>query len=153
PGRQFLPLPATHGELLFAIEPIDLLVVDQRAAPAQEHGQSSVAKSTALRSELDELRTQRGIIPTAGAGLHRRPRRSESPHRAALVAANPVIKPPPRQTAGSGRYHFRCATALSICTSSVRSATSVFIRRFSSSRLFSRRVSLPSSPPYLAFQR
>src|SRR5439155_7494620 len=94
-----------------------------------------------------------GIVAAGALVAHARPRCPQRVARSALADAEPVPEKAHDLTASHGRHHFRWTAAFSIWLSSVRSATSVFSRRFSSSSARSFRASLTSRPPYLLRQR
>src|SRR6266850_1300233 len=139
--------------LLLAVEAVDQLVVDRPALAPQLLVQHPIAVARPLSSELAELRAQLRVLHPLAAVPAGRARQLDDAAGAALTDTEVRLEVTRSLAACGGRHHFFAFTAFSICTSSVRSATMCFSRRFSSSSAFSLRASLTSIPPYLLRQR
>src|SRR5262249_45996640 len=141
------------GQLLFAVEPIDALVVHPMPLASQQDGEPAIPEPPAqLGQGSKSLPQGRRRIPVPPI-LPGRPGDADEPTGPALTHPKLGHDRPHRRPLRCGRQTFFRTSSLSAWLSKVRSATRRFSRPFSSSSCRRRRSSLTSRPPYRAFQR
>src|SRR5215470_19914194 len=140
------PAVHPHAELLGAVQPIRLLVIDGPALSAKQDVQAPIAEARARRGQLPQPHPQRGQVPPLRAVVEGRAIALDD------VARSPCGYPKRRYQIArhlappGGPQAFFWRTSWSMALSSVRSATTCFSRRFSSSSCLTRRSSATPIP-------
>src|SRR5690606_19896988 len=115
-----------------AIDAIHPLSVDLPTFAPKKNMKAAIAVSRSLRRQLEQTRLHRlvGLSAKTLAAIRRTAEARQST-RGAL--AEPVLVPEVanRRAPGRGRHHFLDSASFSACSRSVRSATAVLSRRFS----------------------
>ena len=141
------------AQAFLVVQTIDPLGVDRPALPPKQHMQATIPVPDSGRRQLLEPQPQ--LVLRIGRGPVALGRTGEPGHPAHPAFAHLIGPPQPSHQAPAARgpHHFRRTTSCNIVLSKVRSATSVFRRRFSSSSCFNRRISATPSPANFFFQR
>src|SRR5690606_13393042 len=140
-----------HLQLLFGIEPPELLDVHLDALSLQHHMDTTIAEPAPLGCNGLHRLSQLAVVRPQAAIPHARSIHSQSFTRPPLAHPMHQAGMSHRISLCVGRHHFFAATSLRMALSSIASANSFLSRVFSSSSVFSRRASDTSRPPYLAF--
>src|SRR3989454_2908232 len=150
--HQPLPPQPSHHPSLLPVQPVNSLGTRPMSALAQQHLQTPVSVARLRARQLHQLFSQFGvrvrsrlIAITAAVELHEL--------TGSACTQIELLHGKPRIRSQAGKLHpFFRTIAFSASWSRLRSPTSCFKRRFSSSRLLSRCASPTSIPPYLLFQ-
>src|SRR5690242_1669971 len=129
-------------------------MVDRSDLPLEEHMQPSIPPATAEPRQAPQSRAQGLFILTDAALIaYGAPMRPHHTTGAPLREGIGALQIAHGSTPSRGRHQFFVAMSFKARLSNVKSATTCFSFRFSSSSWRSRRSWLTSSPPYCAFQR
>src|SRR5262249_45691363 len=130
------PLPAdlaAHREPFEPIQAVHAFVIDAPTFPAQQGVQSSIAIADPHTCQLAQTHTERRLVIGAAAIPIRAPMAPDHPACSPFTYAKADAHEVHQRLLLRRLYSFFRSTSWSMCRSKVRSATSCFRRRFSSS--------------------
>src|SRR5512133_4286307 len=147
-----LPFQSPNCQVLFPVNPVQALMIHLVPAPFQQRSQAPIAEARLLPRQFDQVLAQLRVILrpwfiSITAAIHRQQLASPALTEAVFGNHESHILPLTYKL----QPFFRM-TPFRASRSRLRSATSCFRRRFSSSSSFKRRASFTSIPPYLLFQ-
>src|SRR5208282_1728341 len=150
PQRALAPSAPAYHELLFAVEPIQLLVIHRVPFTRQHPAQPSIPEAPPLRGQVAQSLSDRRIVRPLVLVAQRRTIQPYQPACVPLTQPVALHHPAHRLSLHRRPQTFFPSRSLSAALSNIDSASSFFRRRFSSSSDFRRRASDTSSPPYFA---
>ena len=152
-ARELLPSLDAHFESLFAIEPVDAFRVHLPTLAPEKNRQPAIAIAWTRQGELSKTHPKRCLVWGLALVSMGTPGPAGDAHRVSLTHTQLRLKGVNLPTPLGWPQSFFRSTSWRICLSSVRSATKLFSRRFSSSSCFSFLISLGAISPNFFFHR